>query len=185
MKFLWWIFQSIISTWVLLLCFYLVMHDWQHFWTRFQGRLWKLVHIFDIKRGVGKLTWEKIKRAEGENGCIGRDTNGRWRTQEIQIVSLRRWAAQGDSQHSWKISITLWCQRTQSVKLRPGMVFAGAQQPFCIPPRPEEEYFLTAKSTPSQSRKYPPSTPVRRHSSLAWRKLDHRLKEVTHPTERV
>lgn len=36
------------------------------------------------------------------------------------------------------------------------MVFAGVQQPFCIPPRPAEEYFLTAKSTPSQSRKYPP-----------------------------
>lgn len=67
------------------------MHDWQHFWTRFQGHLWKLVHIFDITRGVGKLTWERIKRAEGENGCIGRDTNGKWRTQEIRIVSLRGW----------------------------------------------------------------------------------------------
>lgn len=91
MKFLWLIFQSIISTWVLLLCFYLVMHDWQHFWTRFQGRLWKLVHIFDIRRGVRKLAWGRIKRTEGKNGCTGRDTNDKWRTQEIWIFSLSGW----------------------------------------------------------------------------------------------
>lgn len=46
---------------------------------------------------------------------------------------------------------------TRVVKFRPGMllVFARALQSLCITLRPTKEYFLTAESMPSQSRKHP------------------------------
>lgn len=157
MKFLWLIFQSFISTWVLLLCFYLVMHDWQHFWTRLQGRLWKLARSFDFKRWVEKLEWGRIKRAEGENGCIGRGTNGKWRTQGIWIASLRGWGPRR-STAQLKTQAPSGAKEHRVVKFRLGMllVIEGAQKSFCIALRPAEEDFLTAKSMPSQSRKHSP-----------------------------
>lgn len=169
MKFLWQIFQSIISTWVLLLCFYLVMHDWQHFWTRFQGRLWKLVHIFDIKRGVRKLAWERIKRTEGKNGCIDRDTNDKWRTQEIRIVSLSGWSpwrftAQLKNQAPSGAKQTGEVQAWYAAALRKGTAILHSTQTSkrMVPHRKKHAF---------SKQKTPPSTPVRMHSSFAWRKL--------------
>lgn len=157
MKLLWWIFQSIISTWMFLVFFYFVMHNWQHFCTSFHAHLWKLVLTFDVKRGMEKLASE-IKTAKEEKWRMGRSRKGKRRTQEIWIAELTGWGPQENHSTAEKW-VTVWCHSTHSkqwvVKFRHSLPlgFAGAQQSLCN--HPAEEQFLTAKSTPSQSRRHP------------------------------
>lgn len=135
MEFLWWIFQSTTSIWLLKLCFYFVMHNWQHFCTTDSIDIYKnWCSLLTLRKGVEKLARESIKTGEEEKGCTERSRKGKG-IQEIWIAELSVWSPDNINSLAEKQGHSL--------------------VPFWIPPRPAEEHLLTPKWIPSQRRRHP------------------------------